>query len=161
MRRYSYATGIMTQLCASCWNSGTDFSKRKEISEKESVNCQPVNYCCPWSTVITAKRLAKLTVPLVNSSKHVFLKLISLTCTAPLPGGLASSKWSNILIGEMKDKRDREERETNRLFTSVRLLHLLYLKGLSNRRLLFYGFTKRHFVILMTINRYNRKESGS
>lgn len=89
---------------------GRDFSKKKEISEKESVNCQPMNYCCPWSTVITAKRW--LTVPLVNSSKHVFFKLISLTCTTPLPGGLASSKWSNILIGEMKDKREGEERET-------------------------------------------------
>lgn len=142
MRRYFYATGIMPQLCAGCWDSGTDFSKKKEISEKESMNCQPMNYCCPWSTVITAKRW--LTVPLVNSSKHAFFKLISLTCTAPLPGGLASSKWSNILIGEMKDKREGEESETKRLLTSIRFLHLFYLKGLSNRRLLCYGFTKRH-----------------
>lgn len=142
MRRYFYATGITPQLCAGCWDSGTDFSKKKEISEKESTNCQPMNYCCPWSTVITAKQW--LTVPLVNSSKHAFFKLISLTCTAPLPGGLASSKWSNILIGEMKDKREGGESETKRLLTSIRFLHLFYLEGLSNRRLLCYGFTKRH-----------------
>lgn len=50
-----FGTGIVTQLCAICWNSCTDFSKKQKISEKESVSCQSVNYCCPWSTVITAK----------------------------------------------------------------------------------------------------------
>lgn len=50
----------------------------------------------------------------MNSSKHGLSSLSAYTCTAPLPGGLASSKRSNILMGEIKDKDGGGGRETER-----------------------------------------------
>lgn len=47
----------------------------------------------------------------MNSNKHGYSSLSADTYTAPLPGGLASSKWGNILMEEIKDKRVGEKQK--------------------------------------------------